>query len=189
MPSTWISFEENWIKRGSSSKSSIRLAVIWNLGRLKVYLPLYRTGEFPLFSLTFQYTDRCRASTTSAVLATLDERLALLKKQAKTETETLKGHDSTVQRTLRDVLDKQREVKLARNNPTGGPALKSGPTAAGLALAEKQKEKEKEVAALKAQMEKDKEKEREREREKAKGNEENVDSMDVDEPGDKGKGR
>ena len=122
-----------------------------------------------------------RASTTSAVLATLDDRLTLLKQQAKTEKDTLVAHDKVVQRHLREVLDTQREIKLSRNNPTGGPPLKSGPTAAGLALAEKHKEKEREAA---------RERERQLERQNSKGNEENVDSMDVDEPGDgKGKGR
>ncbi|KAH8101385.1 hypothetical protein BXZ70DRAFT_932799 [Cristinia sonorae] len=121
------------------------------------------------------------ASTTSAVLATLDERLELLKRQAKTEKDMTSFYETQAQRTLREVQDKHREVKLTRNNPAGGPQLKSGPTAAGLALAERQKEKEREAA-------------RERERQaqasdkgKGRSNDENVDSMDVDEPEGKGK--
>ncbi|THH31581.1 hypothetical protein EUX98_g2627 [Antrodiella citrinella] len=118
------------------------------------------------------------ASTSSAILTTLDDRLTLLKQQAKTEKETLTAHDATVQRNLRDVQDKVREVRLSKNNPSGGPPLKSGPTAAGLALLEKQKEKEREAARQK-----------ELEKQKALGIDENVD-MDVDEPGDgKGKSR
>ena len=107
--------------------------------------------------------------------------MTLLKKQAKTQKDTVTAHDQKVQRNLREVTDKQREVKLARNNPTGGPQLKSGPTAAGLALAEKQKEKEREKEREAA-----KEKERlqqEKGKAVAKATDENVDSMDVDEPG------
>jgi len=120
------------------------------------------------------------ASTTSAVLLTLDDRLTLLKKQAKADKETFTAHDALVQRNLREVHDKQREVRLSKNNPTGGPPLKSGPTAAGLALLEKQKEKEREAARQKEAQQ--------MERQQSKGNDENVD-MDVDEPDGKGKSR
>lgn len=124
-----------------------------------------------------------RASTTSAVLSTLDDRLSLLKQQSKTEKDTLSAHDAIVQHNLREVLDKQREVKLSRNNPTGGPPLKSGPTAAGLALAERQRAKEREAAAAREREQQEKEKD------KGKGPDENADSMDVDEPEGKGKNR
>ncbi len=80
------------------------------------------------------------------------------------------AYEALYQQNLREVQDKQKEVKLV---PRPVNTLKSGPTAAGLALLESQREKERE---------REREKERERERER--------DGMDVDDPADpKGKGR
>lgn len=108
-----------------------------------------------------------RASTTSSVLATLDEKLAKLSKQAADDKVAKELYDKAYQATLGEIQEKQKEVKLVQR-PVN--TLKSGPTAAGIALMEK---REREAAEAK-----------ERETREKKG-----DDMDVDDENGKGKGR
>jgi len=110
------------------------------------------------------------ASTTSAVLATLDDKLAKLSKQTVADKTAKEVYDKAYQTALGEVQEKQKEVKLA-NRPVN--TLKSGPTAAGLALLERRKEERREAEEREA---------RERER---KGS----DEMDVDDENGKGKTR
>lgn len=109
-----------------------------------------------------------RASTTSSVLSTLDAKLVQLAKQASEETAAKEVYDKQYQANVQEVQGKAKEVKPLAPRPVN--TVKSGPTAAGLALLEKQKEKEREA-------------ERQRERERAEG-----ENMDVDDD-TKGKGR
>ncbi|GJE89182.1 hypothetical protein PsYK624_052770 [Phanerochaete sordida] len=108
------------------------------------------------------------ASTTSAVLATLDDKLAKLSKQAVQEKAAKETYDKAYQGVLGEITEKQKEVKLV-NRPVN--TLKSGPTAAGIALMERRKEQERLAAE-----------EREREKKAA-------DEMDVDDENGKGKTR
>ncbi|KAL7285862.1 hypothetical protein ACG7TL_000973 [Trametes sanguinea] len=111
------------------------------------------------------------ASTTSAVLATLDQKLAELSTRSAIAKKEKEQYDSTYQATLREVADKQKEARNANKpqNFTG----RTGVTAAGL-----------------AELARERERQQQREREKAKESE-NQDSMDIDEPaeGSKGKAR
>lgn len=74
-----------------------------------------------------------RASTTSAVLTSLDEKLALLSGQAAVEKAKKEEYDKKYQQALRDVQEKQKEPKIIQR-PANAP--KSGPTAAGKAFNE-----------------------------------------------------
>ncbi|KAI9059565.1 hypothetical protein FKP32DRAFT_1596129 [Trametes sanguinea] len=111
------------------------------------------------------------ASTTSAVLATLDQKLAELSTRSVNAKKEKEQYDKTYHATLREVADKQKEARNA-NKPqtfTG----RTGVTAAGM-----------------AELARERERQQQREREKAKESE-NQDSMDIDEPteGSKGKAR
>ncbi len=118
-----------------------------------------------------------RASTTSAVLATLDEKLAELANRTITSKQVKAVYEKQYQSTLKEVVDKQKEARNASRAaiPTGRTNL----TAAGVAERDRERERERERE------------ERERkEREKNENKDEDKDSMDVDEPADaKGKGR
>ncbi|KAI0761663.1 hypothetical protein BD413DRAFT_485635 [Trametes elegans] len=114
------------------------------------------------------------ASTTSAVLATLDSKLAELANRTVVAKKEKEEYDKRYQATLREVADKQKEARNSgKSHPFSG---RTGLTAAGIA------ERDRELA---------RQAEREKQKEREKGNEENLDSMDVDEPaeGSKGKGR
>lgn len=102
-----------------------------------------------------------RASTTSAVLNTLDQKLSTLSGQAARDKTAKDAYDKQFRINLTEVQDKQREAKLHAARPIG-PQPKSGMTEAGKA------EREKEL-------------QREREREQR------GESMDVDEPDSKSK--
>lgn len=103
------------------------------------------------------------------MLATLDDKLARLTKQAVEDKATKEVYDKAYQTALGEVQEKQKEVKLV-NRPVN--TLKSGPTAAGLALMERRKEQERLAAE-------------EREARERKGS----DEMDVDDENGKGKTR
>ncbi|EMD41449.1 hypothetical protein CERSUDRAFT_110025 [Gelatoporia subvermispora B] len=114
------------------------------------------------------------ASTTSAVLATLDDKLAALTSNAVTSKEAAQTYETAYQATLKEVYDKHKEAKAGVR--AGQFTGRTGLTPAGERERDKQRERER--------LERE---ERERkEREKEQG-----DSMDVDEPpeGAKGKGR
>ncbi|OBZ79095.1 COP9 signalosome complex subunit 7a [Grifola frondosa] len=110
------------------------------------------------------------ASTTSAVLATLDNKLTELAARAATNKTVKEAYDHQYQTTLKDILDKQKEAKNAKQASafTG----RTGLTPAGIA-------------------ERDREREREAREREQKEREKDKDSMDVDEPaeGTKGKNR
>ncbi|OCH94150.1 hypothetical protein OBBRIDRAFT_789489 [Obba rivulosa] len=114
------------------------------------------------------------ASTTSAVLATLDDKLAALVSQATLTKAETQAYEKVYQTNLKEVYDKHKDVKagVRASQFTG----RTGLTPAGERERDKQRERER--------LERE-EKER-KEREKEQG-----DSMDVDEPpeGSKGKGR
>ncbi|KAI0638941.1 hypothetical protein C8Q77DRAFT_1213665 [Trametes polyzona] len=110
------------------------------------------------------------ASTTAAVLATLDNKLAELSNRTVTSKTMKEEYDRVYQATLKEVVDKQKEARNA--NKTHVFPGRTGLTAAGKAELERQLQ-------------------RERERERGKDNDNDENSMDVDEPaeGSKGKGR
>ncbi|KAI0358914.1 hypothetical protein OH77DRAFT_1502109 [Trametes cingulata] len=110
------------------------------------------------------------ASTTAAVLATLDDKLAQLSTRSVTAKTMKEDYDKRYQATLREVVDKQKEARNA-NRPQVSTG-RTGMTPAG-------------------QRELEKEQERRRQRERENFNENGGDSMDVDGPaeGSKGKGR
>ncbi|KAF9817519.1 hypothetical protein IEO21_03370 [Rhodonia placenta] len=107
------------------------------------------------------------ASTTSAVLAALDERLASITSEAARSKAKQDAYDQLQQANLKDVLDRHKEHKAgirAVNFPG-----KTGLTAAGIA------ERDRELRE-RAQ--------REREKAEQEGKEDDKDGMDVDEPTD-----
>ncbi|CDO70947.1 hypothetical protein BN946_scf184829.g56 [Trametes cinnabarina] len=112
------------------------------------------------------------ASTTSSVLATLDQKLTELSTRAVMAKNEKEQYDKVYQATLREVAEKQKEARNASKpqNFTG----RTGVTPAGL-----------------AELARERERHQQREREKVKESAEDRDSMDVDEPaeGSKGKGR
>lgn len=116
------------------------------------------------------------ASTTAAVLSTLDEKLGILSKQAAHDKSTKDAHERLYQANLQEVYEKQREAKVAAVRPAGAPQLKSGPTAAGMALMEKEREKERQRE----------QQEKEREQGESGGGE---NGMDVDDTADAQKGK
>ncbi|KAH9891145.1 hypothetical protein C8Q73DRAFT_703050 [Cubamyces lactineus] len=109
------------------------------------------------------------ASTTSSVLATLDQKLTELSTRSITAKKEKEHYDKTYQATLKEVADKQKEARNA--NKSHGFTGRTGVTPAGLAELEREKARQA--------------------REKGKENDDDRDSMDVDEPaeGSKGKGR
>ncbi|EJF58484.1 hypothetical protein DICSQDRAFT_172997 [Dichomitus squalens LYAD-421 SS1] len=115
------------------------------------------------------------ASTTSAILATLDDKLSEISNRTATSKKYKEAYEKQYQATLKEVVDKQKEQRNANKPPvyTG----RTGLTAAGRA----------ELANQRAREEAE---QREREKAQRKEAEEDKDSMDVDEPTDsKGKGR
>ena len=111
-----------------------------------------------------------RASTTSAVLATLDDKLSEIANRTVTSKKMKDAYEKQYQGTLKEVVDKQKEARNANRPVNNG--LRTEVTPAG------QAEREREL-------ERQRERERKRERER-----ENKDDMDVDDPTDvKGKGR
>jgi COP9 signalosome complex subunit 7 len=113
------------------------------------------------------------ASTTSAVLSTLDEKLVQLAEQTSTDKKKKDAYAASYQRTLHEVQEKLREPKIIPRAPN---APKSTMTEAGRAYKEAherqlREKEEKEKAAKEA---KDKEKEKDKE---------NADAMDVDDEG------
>ena len=120
-----------------------------------------------------------RASTTSAILATLDEKLSQISGRTALSKKSRDQYEKQYQVTLKEVVDKQKEQRNANKQPVYSG--KKGLTAAGIAERDRQQERERRARE---------EAEREREREKQKEAEEDKDRMDVDEPADiKGKGR
>ncbi|KAH9836629.1 uncharacterized protein C8Q71DRAFT_857849 [Rhodofomes roseus] len=125
------------------------------------------------------------ADTTSAVLATLDEKLAVLTAEAAQTKSKQEAYDHKYQTTLKEVLDKQKEAK-AKQRAAAYPG-QTGLTAAGIAERDRQRERER--------LEREEQERRHREKEQGKGNNEDYeddgkgDSMDVDEPADTGKGK
>ncbi|EIW65085.1 uncharacterized protein TRAVEDRAFT_109231 [Trametes versicolor FP-101664 SS1] len=115
------------------------------------------------------------ASTTAAVLATLDNKLSELSNRTVTAKTMKEVYDRGYQSTLKEVVDKQKEARNANKAhvfPSGG---RSGLTAAG-----------------KLELQREQERQQQRERElRGKDNENDENSMDIDEPaeGSKGKGR
>ncbi|RPD81541.1 hypothetical protein L226DRAFT_527819 [Lentinus tigrinus ALCF2SS1-7] len=110
------------------------------------------------------------ASTTSAVLATLDDKLTEISNRTATAKVEKEVYEKKYQATLKEVVDKQKEARNTHRPPSNG--LRTEVTPAGQAELERARERERE-------------RERQRERER-----ENKDDMDVDEPTDvKGKGR
>ena len=103
------------------------------------------------------------------MLATLDERLTKLTRQAIEEKTSKDAYEKAYDITLQSVQEKQKEIKIIQR-PVN--TLKSGPTAAGLALMEKRKEQERLAE------------EREREAKEKKN-----DDMDVDDENGKGKAK
>lgn len=77
-----------------------------------------------------------RASTTSSVLSTLDEKLGQLATQAAADSAAKEAYDKQYQLNVTEMQNKQKEtvVKPLAPRPPPNPNLKSGPTAAGLAL-------------------------------------------------------
>ena len=105
------------------------------------------------------------------MLATLDDKLAKLARQAGEDKAAKEAYDKAYHAALGSVQEKQKEVKLV-NRPVN--TLKSGPTAAGLALMERRKGQERQAA----------------EEREAKGRERRGgDDMDVDDENGKGKTR
>lgn len=112
-----------------------------------------------------------RASTTAAVITSLDDRISILSRQTVLEKQAKTTYEDQYNRNLKDVSDKQREAKFHAQRATNKPSKPSGPSAAGLAFAEKERQREAER--------------KERERREREG-----ENMDVDEPADpKGKSR
>ncbi|KAI0327314.1 hypothetical protein GY45DRAFT_1257316 [Cubamyces sp. BRFM 1775] len=109
------------------------------------------------------------ASTTASVLATLDQKLTELSTRSITAKKEKEQYDKAYQATLKEVADKQKEARNA--NKAQALSGRTGPTDAGLAELKREKLRQ-------AQ-------------EKGKENDDDRDSMDVDEPaeGSKGKGR
>ncbi|PIL30854.1 hypothetical protein GSI_07022 [Ganoderma sinense ZZ0214-1] len=119
------------------------------------------------------------ASTTSAILATLDEKLSQISGRTASSKKARDIYEKQYQVTLKEVVDKQKEQRNANKQPVYSG--KTGLTPAGIAERDRQQERERRARE---------EAEREREREKQKEAEEDKDRMDVDEPADtKGKGR
>ena len=122
---------------------------------------------------------RTRASTTSAILTTLDDKLSQISSRTAVSKKARGVYEKQYQATLKEVVDKQKEQRNANKQPVYSG--KTGLTAAGIAERDRQQERERRARE---------EAEREREREKQKETEEDKDRMDVDEPADsKGKGR
>ncbi|OJT13196.1 COP9 signalosome complex subunit 7a [Trametes pubescens] len=118
-------------------------------------------------------TSECRASTTAAVLATLDNKLSELSNRTVTAKTMKEEYDRGYQSTLKEVVDKQKEARNA--NKTHVFTGRSGLTPAG-----------------RAELQREQERQQQRERElRGKDNENDENSMDIDEPaeGSKGKGR
>ncbi|KAI0078495.1 hypothetical protein K474DRAFT_1660308 [Panus rudis PR-1116 ss-1] len=108
------------------------------------------------------------ASLTTAILSTLDQKVSKLVTQTTQEKAARIAHEDSIQKIIKEITDHQKEVKFNLQRAAAAPMLKSGPTAAGLALIEKKEAEQK-----------DKERERDREN-----------NMDIDEPeGSKGKNR
>lgn len=82
-----------------------------------------------------------RASTTSAVLSTLDDKLGQLAQQAAASLSAKESYDKQYQANVVEVQTKQKEPPKPPA-PRPPNALKSGPTAAGLALLAKKEEAE-----------------------------------------------
>ncbi|KAI0757448.1 hypothetical protein C8Q80DRAFT_1282672 [Daedaleopsis nitida] len=121
------------------------------------------------------------ASTTSAVLATLDEKLSQIAHRTSTSKQMKDAYEKQYQMTLKEVVDKQKEVRNV-NKATNYNGPRTGLTAAGKAELDRERQRER-------QKRENEEKEREMTREKEKEKEDD-NSMDVDEPVDaKGKGR
>ena len=136
---------------------------------------LCKTGmcSVPLYILNPNLRLYSRASTTAAVIASLDNRITALSRQTVQEKQAKSAYEDQYNRNLKDVADRQREAKFNAQRATNKPKGPSGPSKAGLAFIEKEKQRE---AARK---------ENERKEKEAAEN-----AMDVDEPADaKGKSR
>ncbi|KAI0733886.1 hypothetical protein C8Q72DRAFT_500278 [Fomitopsis betulina] len=120
------------------------------------------------------------ADTTSAVLSALDEKLAALATEAVQAKKKQDAYDHKYQSTLKEVIDKQKAVRAANKPAITG---QTGLTAAGIAERDRQRERERQEREEQERRQKEKE-------QAAKGddNEEN-DSMDVDDPPEGGKGK
>ena len=77
-----------------------------------------------------------RASTTSSVLSTLDQKLGQLANQVSLDHAAKEAYDRQYQLNVSEMVAKQKEavIKPLAPRPPPNPNLKSGPTAAGLAL-------------------------------------------------------
>ncbi|KAI0085712.1 hypothetical protein BDY19DRAFT_896219 [Irpex rosettiformis] len=93
------------------------------------------------------------ASTTSSVLSTLDQKLGQLANQVAADNAAKESYDKQYQLNVSEMQNKQKEaaVKPLAPRPPPNPNVKSGPTAAGLALlaARNAKEAEKNKQAAK----------------------------------------
>ncbi|PCH33195.1 hypothetical protein WOLCODRAFT_21833 [Wolfiporia cocos MD-104 SS10] len=135
------------------------------------------------------------ASTTSSVLATLDEKLVALAKETAAAKVKQDKYDAVYQSTLKEVLDKQKEYKASlRAQAYPG---RTGLTAAGQAELDRERERERKEREAKEREAKERE---EREKGKEKGKEKAVegespntqqeqdpDRMDIDNPADSSK--
>ncbi|KAJ3541899.1 hypothetical protein NM688_g6029 [Phlebia brevispora] len=121
------------------------------------------------------------ASTTSAVLTSLDEKLVQLSQQAAEEKAKKDDYDKKYQQLLHEVQEKQKEPKIIQR-PANMP--KSGPTDAGKKFNEARQRREREERERKEREENERReaekqaKEKEKESDAAKENDK--DSMDVD---------
>ncbi|KAH9920305.1 uncharacterized protein B0H18DRAFT_1024747 [Fomitopsis serialis] len=125
------------------------------------------------------------AETTSAVMTTLDERLAALTQEAAQTKAKQDAYDQRYQTTLKEVLDKQKEAK-AKQRAAAYPG-QTGLTPAGIAERDRQRERERQ--------EREEQERRQREKEQGKDTDKDTeddgkgDSMDVDDPPESGKGK
>ena len=119
-----------------------------------------------------------RASTTAAVLATLDEKLVQLSTRTATAKTDKEAYEKKFQATLKEVVEKQKVNKAPHKSTPQPPSVI---TEAGMRFIEQ--EKERQAREREQQREKAREKDQQEEEDKDR------DSMDVDEPADGGKGK
>ncbi|KAH9927440.1 uncharacterized protein BXZ73DRAFT_48901 [Epithele typhae] len=119
------------------------------------------------------------ATTTFAVLATLDEKLLELSSRTATAKTDKEAYEKKLQATLKEVVDKQKATRtVVKKGPETAPQV----TAAGLAFMEQEKQRQ-------AAKEREQQREKAREKDQQEEEDKDKDSMDVDEPADGGKGK
>ncbi len=125
------------IRKSSSSRLSTPWDATLRLGKLRVFWLHCNTGtSFRGHTFDVIMISILRASTTSSVLSTLDEKLGQLATQAAADSAVKEAYDKQYQLNVTEMQSKQKEtvVKPLAPRPPPNPNLKSGPTAAGLAL-------------------------------------------------------